>query len=92
MAYTGVLEKDATKEQIMAAKKTVQIVVEVNGQSYVETFDGTKGLLILVNNGACCNGKSIAELPTMVHFTDALLRILPKREALLVMAHKIGLL
>jgi hypothetical protein len=44
------LTEKYTEEQIMAAKKTIVITTEIDGQQYTETFDGTEGYAVLTIN------------------------------------------
>ena len=90
MAYTGVLEKDATREQILAAKKTVQIVTEINGQKYIESFDGTKGLAVLVDTGAYTEGEMTAGAQSLLNFIDTLLDKIPKELCGMILAQRLS--
>jgi len=54
--YTGVLVADLTDEEMKKAKKTVQIIVEHNGQKWVESYDGTKSLAVAVTDHESTTG------------------------------------
>lgn len=88
--YTGVLEQDATEEQIMMAKKTVQIVTEVNGHKYIEAFDGTKGLSVLVDTGEVTLGAQYANRESVVNFVNTLMRDMPRELCLMLLIKKLG--
>lgn len=78
--YTGVLQKDCTEEQIFAAKKTVQVVTEINGHQYVSEFSGTSiTALIHKDEGTGCRieGCSLCDSHAMVHFVETLFKDLP---------------
>jgi len=89
MSYTGVLEQDATTEQIKTAKKTVQIITEFDGQKYVDEFDGTKGLTVLTGNETHCTGKIVASPDRLLHFIDTLLDSLPPSALPMLLAARI---
>ncbi|HWR06163.1 hypothetical protein [Sporomusa sp.] len=75
--FTGVLKDDCTEDQIMSAKKTVQVITEVNGHRYVSEFDGT-GVVALTHKtdgiGCCVEGSTLCDSHAMTHFIDTLFK------------------
>lgn len=86
MVNTGVLEKNTTEEQIMAAKKTVKVVTEIDGHKYVESFDGTKGLAVFVDNGKGIEGAIKANGLALANFASTLLEKLPVELCLMILS------
>lgn len=90
MSYTGVLEVDATEEQIKQAPKTVQIITEVNGHQYIESFDGTKGFTVLIDTGEATKGKTCANGETIANFLDTWLNSIPEEIFLMVLMQRMS--
>ncbi|SMC64147.1 hypothetical protein [Sporomusa malonica] len=88
--YTGVLEKDATQKQIGDAKKTVQVVIEVNDHKYVESFDGTNGLVVMVDTETASQGRVFAGARSMFFIIDALLDDMPDDVVVALLAKRIA--
>ena len=83
--FTGVLEDDCTKGQIMSAKKTVKVIAEVNGHRYVSEYEGTDVVALTyktVEGGRRVEGRTICNKHTMTHFIDTLFEQLPVRDQL----------
>lgn len=78
MECTGELEKDATEEQIVTAKKTIKIITEFNGQQYVRELDGTQGLVVLVEKGNGIEMALMARNISVPRFVRALLNNIPQ--------------
>lgn len=86
--FTGVLSKDCSEEQILSAKKTVQVITEVNGQQYVSEFDGT-GVIALTHKddgkGCRIEGCSLCDSHAMMHFIEILFKKLAVEDRILLL-------
>ena len=86
--FTGVLSKDCTKEQILSAKKTVQVITEVNGRQYISEFDGT-GIIALTHKedekGCHVGGCSLCDSHAMMHFIELLFKDLSVNAQMLLL-------
>jgi hypothetical protein len=86
--YTGVLQKDCTEEQIMSAKKTVQVITEVDGQKYVSEFGGTSVIALTHEadgEGCRIEGRSLCDSHAMMHFVEILFKELSVKDRILIL-------
>lgn len=63
-----------TPEQIMAAKKTITITVEIDDQKYIEELDGSKGLAVLVDHETQTGTRLIVDGEGLSNFAYTLLK------------------
>jgi hypothetical protein len=86
--FTGVLKDDCTEEQIVSAKKTVQVITEINGHRYVSEFEGT-GVVALTHKDdgtACCvEGSTLCNSHAAMHFVDILFKQLPVEDRMVLL-------
>jgi hypothetical protein len=66
--------------------KMIQLAIEVNGDTLIESFDGTKGLIIAVDNGPTITLKAICPPKLRRQFAISLLKTLTKHDLKMVVS------
>ncbi|EGO63583.1 hypothetical protein [Acetonema longum] len=89
MEYTGVLEKDATKEEIAKAKKTVQVIIEIDGRKYVTSHDGTTALVVMATSGIQGTGTVSGDEKQLFIIVNKILDQLPQELLTLILAKRV---
>lgn len=72
--------KTVSRKELNKAPKTVQLAVEVNGDTFIESFDCTKGVIIAINNGSTITVKELCTPKFKKEVATVLLKLLTKNE------------
>ncbi|TWH45916.1 hypothetical protein [Sporomusa sp. KB1] len=68
------------------APKVVQLAVEVNGDTFIESYDGTKGVIIAINEGSTVFVREMTPTNFRLEFAVAFLKTLTQDEQNLVIS------
>lgn len=79
------LSEKFTAEQIMAAKKTITITIEIEGETHSESFDGTKGLAVLYQQDDFTSSRLMCDHVALTKFASSLLEDIFKNDPIMIL-------
>lgn len=79
------LDDKFTAEQIMAAKKTITIATEIEGETHSESFDGTKGLAVLYQQDDLTISRLMCDHVALAKFATSLLEDIFKNDPIMLL-------
>jgi len=62
------------EEKIRAAKKTISVITEIDGEKYVEVFDGTGGFIVVSMEGDAVDIRSSCDMAVMAQAAHMLVQ------------------